>query len=435
MDVTDAAAGRIEPTRRETARALGSAMIGNWFELFDFIIYGYFAAQIGHAMFPEADPVTIILSSFATYGVGFVMRPVGGVVLGHFGDLYGRKSALVFTMLLMAGATGATGLIPSYATIGIAAPILLVICRLLQGFAAGGEWGGATTFLVEYAPAHRRGFYGALQQLSTSVAILSALGTSLLLNALLTEQQMIDWGWRIPFLLGFLVAPVGFYLRRSVRETPRYRAASEDRSASPIREVIAHHRGAVANVFGVAIIWCVAGYTFGAFLISYATELLHIERGTVLLAITVGTLVNLAVIPLAGHLSDRFGRKPFLVASATGFLLFVFPLFHAMATYQAPWTIYATAIAAGILSGLYSGCAPTFLCELLPTRVRYSALSVGYNGAVMLFGGFAPFIATLLIQQTGALAAPAFYVMSAAALTLVFLLRLKAPDQATALDR
>lgn len=435
MNATEAAAGSIQPTRRETVRALGSAMIGNWFELFDFIIYGYFAAQIGHAMFPEADPVTIILSSFATYGVGFVMRPVGGMVLGHFGDLYGRKTALVFTMLLMAGATGATGLIPSYAAIGIAAPVLLVVCRLLQGFAAGGEWGGATTFLVEYAPPHRRGFYGALQQLSTSLAILSALGTSLLLNALLTEQQMIDWGWRVPFLLGFLVAPVGFYLRRNVRETPRYRAASETRSVSPMREVLAHHRGAVVNVFGVAIIWCVAGYTFGAFLISYATELLHIERGTVLLAITAGTLVNLAVIPLAGHLSDRFGRKPFLVASATGFLLLVFPLFHAMATFQAPWTLYATAIVAAILSGLYSGCAPTFLCELLPTRVRYSALSVGYNGAVMLFGGFAPFIATLLIQQTGVLASPALYVMLAAALTLVFLLRLKAPDQATALDR
>ncbi len=273
------------------------------------------------------------------------------------------------------------------------------------------------------------------KQTSLLERILSALGTSLALNALLTEQQMVEWGWRIPFLLGFLVAPVGFYLRRSVRETPRYRAASEDRSVSPMREVLASHRGAVANVFGVAIIWCVAGYTFGAFLISYATELLHIERGTVLLAITAGTLVNIAVIPLAGHLSDRYGRKPFLVASATGFLLLVFPLFHAMATFQAPWTIYATAITAAILSGLYSGCAPTFLCELLPTRVRYSALSVGYNGAVMLFGGFAPFIATLLIQQTGALASPAFYVMSAAALTLVFLLRLKAPDQATALDR
>ena len=435
MDAIEADGGRTEPTRRETGRALGSAMIGNWFELFDFIIYGYFAAQIGRAMFPEADPVTIILSSFATYGVGFVMRPVGGVVLGHFGDLYGRKSALVFTMLLMAGATGATGLIPPYTAIGIAAPVLLVICRLLQGFAAGGEWGGATTFLVEYAPPHRRGLYGALQQLSTSLAILSALGTSLLLNALLTEQQMVDWGWRIPFLLGFLVAPVGFYLRRSVRETPRFRAVGDDRSVSPIREVLAHHRGAVANVFGVAIIWCVAGYIFGAFLISYATELLDIERGTVLLAITAGTLVNIAVIPLAGHLSDRYGRKPFLVASADGFLLLILPLFHAMATYQAPWTIYATAIVAGVLGGLYSGCAPTFLCELLPTRVRYSALSVGYNGAVMLFGGFAPFIATLLIQQTGVLASPAFYVMSAAALTLVFLLRIKAPDQATALDR
>lgn len=422
------------PTRSETFRALGSAMIGNWFELFDFIIYGYFAAQIGHAMFPEADPLTIILSSFATYGVGFIMRPVGGMVLGNFGDRFGRKRALVFTMLLMAGATGATGLIPPYTAIGIVAPMLLVICRLLQGFAAGGEWGGATTFLVEYAPPHRRGFYGALQQLSTSLAILSALGISLALNLLLTEEQLIAWGWRLPFLLGFLVAPVGFYLRSKVRETPTFRHADE-RPASPLREAFTHHRGAVARVFGIAIIWCVAGYTFGAFLISYATEVLRIDRGLVLTAITVGTLVNLAVIPLTGHLSDRFGRRRFLIASAVGFLVLALPLFYLMSEFQAFWTVLLTSITAGVLSGMFSGCAPTFLCELLPTRVRYSALSVGYNAAVMFFGGFAPFIATLLIQRTGLLLSPSFYVVGAAALTLGTLLATRSPDPATAIDR
>lgn len=428
-------APRREPTRRETARALGSAMIGNWFELFDFIIYGYFAAQIGRAMFPAADPLTIILSSFATYGVGFVMRPVGGMVLGHFGDLYGRKVSLVFTMMLMAVATGVTGLIPSYATIGIAAPIILVICRLMQGFAAGGEWGGATTFLVEYAPPHRRGFYGALQQLSTSLAVLSALGTALFLNLVLTEQQLVDWGWRIPFLLGFLVAPVGFYLRANVPETPSFQKVAEHRSKNPLKEALTKHRRAVATVFGIVIIWTVAGYTFGAFLISYATEILGVDRGWVLTAITIGTLVNICVIPLTGHLSDKYGRRPFLIASAAGFVVLSVPVFLIMATFQSPWSIVVASVTAGVLSGMFSGCAPTFLCELLPTRVRYSALSAGYNLAVMLFGGFAPFIATLLVQQTGLLIAPAFYVLAAASLTLVVLIRLNAPDQATALDR
>jgi MHS family proline/betaine transporter-like MFS transporter len=185
---------RPAPSRRDIARAMGSAMIGNWFELFDFIIYGYFAAQIGKAMFPAADPVTVILSSFATYGVGFVMRPVGSMVLGSFGDRHGRKSALVFTMMLMAGSTFATGTIPPYSAIGIAAPILLVLCRLAQGFAAGGEWGGATTFLVEYAPRGRRGLFGALQQLSTSLAIVSAVSVALLLNVLMTPAALEAWG-------------------------------------------------------------------------------------------------------------------------------------------------------------------------------------------------------------------------------------------------
>jgi MHS family proline/betaine transporter-like MFS transporter len=428
---------RPAPTRQEMRRALGSAMIGNWFELFDFIIYGYFAAQIGKAMFPAADPLTIILSSFATYGVGFVMRPVGGMVMGYFGDLYGRKVALVATMLLMAGATGLTGLIPPYASIGIAAPCLLVLCRLVQGFAAGGEWGGATTFLVEYAPAHRRGLFGALQQLSTSLAIVSAVLTALLLNLLLSEQELIDWGWRVPFLIGFLVAPVGFYLRRRVPETPRYAQSVQTAETrhNPLKEALTLHRRAVLTVFGLVIIWTVAGYTFGTFLISYATEILKVDRAWALSATLAGALVNIAVIPLAGHLSDLYGRKRFLVASATGFLLCSIPLFWNMSVSQTGWSVIMTAACAGVFSGLFSGVAPTFLCELLPTRVRYSALSVGYNGAVMLFGGFAPFIGTLLVKQTGLLISPAFYVVAAAAISLSVLLIIKAPDRATALDR
>ena len=437
-EVAAPAAARLPPNRQEMARALGSAMIGNWFELFDFIIYGYFAAQIGKAMFPAADPLTIILSSFATYGVGFVMRPVGGMVMGYFGDLYGRKVALVTTMLLMAGATGLTGLIPPYTSIGIVAPCLLVLCRLVQGFAAGGEWGGATTFLVEYAPAHRRGLFGALQQLSTSLAIVSAVLTALLLNVLLTEQELVDWGWRVPFLLGFFVAPVGFYLRKRVPETPRYEQSAAEvgsKRRNPLKEALTEHRRAVATVFGIVIIWTVAGYTFGTFLISYATEILKVDRAWALSATLVGALVNIAVIPLAGHLSDLYGRKRFLVASAAGFLVCAVPLFWAMSVMQTGWSVIMTTACAGVFSGLFSGVAPTFLCELLPTRVRYSALSVGYNGAVMLFGGFAPFIGTLLVKETGLLIAPAFYVTAAAAMTLTVLLLIKAPDRATALDR
>jgi MHS family proline/betaine transporter-like MFS transporter len=410
------------PPPRDIARALGSVMIGNWFELFDFIVYGYFAAQIGQAMFPAADPLTSILASFATYGVGFVMRPVGAIVLGSCGDRRGRKAALVLTMVLMAGATAMTGLIPSYATIGLAAPILLVVCRLVQGFAAGGEWGGATTFLVEYAPAHRRGFFGSLQQLSTSLAIVSAIGAALLLNSILSAEDLAAWGWRLPFLFGVLVAPLGLWLRAHVAETPAFEAEASGPPAAPLREALTRHRTAILRVFGVTVVWTVGSYIFGAFTATFAAQTLEIPAPLVLTGILIGTLVNIGTIPLIGWLSDRFGRWPFLLASALGSLILGVPLFAQLDAAPGLWSVVALTATGGVLNGLYSGAAPTFLCELLPTRIRYTAMSIGYNGAVMLFGGFGPFIATLLVRETGLNIAPGFYIMAAAAVSLTALL-------------
>ncbi|MBT0670954.1 MFS transporter [Novosphingobium profundi] len=424
--VTNHVASRVA-SRKDIARALASAMIGNWFELFDFIIYGYFAAQIGYAMFPESDPVTVILSSFATYGVGFVMRPVGSMVLGSMGDRFGRKSALVLTMMLMAGATCATGLIPTYATIGLAAPLALVVCRLVQGFAAGGEWGGATTFLVEYAPAHRRGLFGALQQLSTSLAVVSAVLVALLLNTVLSAQDLQAWGWRVPFVLGILIAPLGFYLRAKVPETPNFQAEA-DKPEHPLREALTVHRRTVATIAAMVVIWTVAGYTYGTFLVSFASQVLEVSSKYALIGTLVGALANIVVIPLAGWASDYVGRKPFLLASATGFLLCSIPLFTFMAHDRSGISVITATAVAGVFSGLFSGTAPTYLCELLPTRVRYTALSVGYNAAVMLFGGFAPFIATLLVRVTGLATAPAFYVTGAALVSLVTIALVRAPD-------
>ncbi|AXB79348.1 MFS transporter [Novosphingobium sp. P6W] len=425
---------RPTPSKKDITRALASAMIGNWFELFDFIIYGYFAAQIGIAMFPAADPVTTILSSFATYGVGFVMRPVGSMVLGSMGDRFGRKSALVLTMMLMAFATCATGLIPTYTTIGLAAPLLLVACRLIQGFAAGGEWGGATTFLVEYAPPHRRGLFGALQQLSTSLAVVSAVLVALTLNAVLSPEDLQAWGWRVPFVGGILIAPLGFYLRAKVPETPNFQAEAE-RPTHPLREALTIHRRTVLTIGGMVTIWTVAGYTYGTFLVSFASQVLEVPSRYALTGTLVGALCNVAVIPLAGFASDYVGRKPFLIASATGFLFCSIPLFTLMAEHRTGTSVIIATAVAGVFSGLFSGTAPTYLCELLPTRVRYTALSVGYNGAVMLFGGFAPFIATLLIRLTGAPIAPAFYVTAAAALSLIVIACVRAPDPAIAIDQ
>lgn len=396
-------------------------MVGNWFELFDFLVYGYFAAQIGRAMFPAADPLTSTLASFATYGVGFIMRPVGAVVIGGYGDRRGRKAALVLTMVLMAGATGLTGLIPSYAAIGLAAPILLVLCRLAQGFAAGGEWGGATTFLVEYAPPHRRGFFGSLQQLSTSLAIVSAIGAALLLNSLLSPQALDDWGWRLPFLLGLLVGPVGFWLRAHVAETPAFAAETRAPPTAPVREALTRYRRAILLVFAITAVWTVGSYIFTTFTATFATQTLGVAAPLVLTGTLLGALVNIATIPLVGWLSDRFGRWPFLAASGLGSLALAVPLFAQLSAAPGIWSVLLLTAAGGVLTGLYSGAAPAYLCEMLPTRVRYTALSIGFNGAVMVFGGFGPFIATLLVRTTGLHVAPGFYVVAAALISLLAL--------------
>jgi MHS family proline/betaine transporter-like MFS transporter len=408
-------------------RAVLSCLVGNLFELYDFGVYGYFAASIGRAMFPSEDPVASVLSSFATYGVGFLMRPVGALVIGSYGDRYGRKSALVVTVTLMATATGLTGLVPSYGSIGIFAPILLVLCRLVQGFSTGGEWGGAASFMVEYAPAGRRGFYGSLQQVSTGLGQLLSISMALILSSLLDQQALGTWGWRIPFIVGFLLAPVGYYLRSRVSESPVFErsVARRETVQAPVQTALTVHRNAVATAFGITVIWTAGTFIFLTFMLTFAQQQLHMDPKTASAAATLAAMVNVICLPIVGTLSDRFGRKPFLMASAAGFLLLAYPAFLLVVTERSFGALLAAQATGAFLYALINGSASAMLCELFPTHVRYSALSIGYNGAVMIFGGFAPFIATWLIRTTGALTAPSFYVMACAFVSLMVILRLK----------
>jgi len=408
-------------------RAVLSCLVGNLFELYDFGVYGYFAAPIGRAIFPSADPVASVLSSFATLGVGFLMRPVGALVIGSYGDRAGRKAALVVTVALMATATGLTGLVPSYASIGIFAPIMLVMCRLLQGFSTGGEWGGAASFMVEYAPAGRRGLFGSLQQVSTGLGQLLSISMALILSSVLDPQSLGEWGWRVPFIVGFLLAPVGYYLRSRVSETPIFERAIEKREVvqSPMRLALTQHWRAVLTGFGVTIIWTAGTFIFLTFMLTYAQQTLGMSASAASLSTSIGAVVNVLCLPIVGTLSDRFGRKPFLAASALGFLLLAYPLFHFAVTERSFGALVLVQATGGFLYALINGSASAMLCELFPTHVRYSALSFGYNGAVMIFGGFAPFIATWLIRATGSPSAPSFYVMACAFVSLLVILRLK----------
>ncbi|HKX08229.1 MAG TPA: MFS transporter [Stellaceae bacterium] len=428
---TAASAEGAVPSATEIARlrrrAVLSCLVGNLFELYDFGVYGYFAASIGRAMFPSADPVASVLSSFATYGVGFLMRPVGALVIGSYGDRYGRKSALVVTVTLMATATGLTGLVPSYASIGIFAPILLVLCRLAQGFSTGGEWGGAASFMVEYAPGGQRGFYGSLQQVSTGLGQLLSISMTLILSSLLDQQALGTWGWRIPFIVGFLLAPVGYYLRSRVSESPVFERSVARRETlhAPVQTALTVHRKAVATAFGITVIWTAGTFIFLTFMLTFAQQQLHMDPKTASAAATLAAMVNVICLPIVGTLSDRFGRKPFLTASAAGFLLLAYPAFLLVVTERSFGALLAAQATGAFLYALINGSASAMLCELFPTHVRYSALSIGYNGAVMIFGGFAPFIATWLIKTTGALTAPSFYVMACAFVSLMVILRLK----------
>ncbi len=408
-------------------RALLSCVVGNFFELFDFAIYGFFAASIGRAFFPATDPVTSLLGSFATYGVGFIMRPVGAVVIGAYGDRHGRKAALVLTVTIMALATAVTGLIPSYGAIGLLAPVLLVLCRLVQGFSTGGEWGGAASFLVEYAPDGRRGFFGSWQQFSVGLGLLAGSGSAYALTTLLDPASLAQWGWRVPFLLGFLLAPIGYYLRSRVGETPAFErtVARHEVVASPLRLALTIHRAKVLTGLGLTVIWTVSSYLFLTFMPTYVAQTLHMPAKVALASNTVAILILTVLVPPLGALSDRIGRRKLLLTSAIGYLVLSYPLFLLVTERRDFLGLLIAQSVAAVLLALFSGPGPALLCELFPTSVRYTSLSLGYNVAVAVFGGFAPFIAIALIRWTGNPLAPTFYVMAAALVSTLVILRIK----------
>jgi MHS family proline/betaine transporter-like MFS transporter len=417
---------------RSRRRAILSCAIGNFVELFDFVIFGLFAVQLGANFFPGGDPIVSLLSAFATYGVGFVMRPVGAIIIGSYGDRHGRKAALILTVGVMAGATALTGLIPSYAVIGIWAPVLLVLCRLVQGFSTGGEWGGAAAFLVEYAPPGRRGYVGSLQQFSVGVALIAATLSAAVLNSVLDKQAMLDWGWRLPFIFGFVLAPIGLYLRTRVLETPAFdhTVSQHQLSATPVRDSFTIYLRPVLAAFGVAIVGTVGNYTFNIFMPSFATGQLHLSPSTAYYSTAFAAVVLTVFTPLTGILSDRVGRKPVMLVSAIGYVVLGYPLFLVAVTlHNAMGLVIAQSVAA-LLLAMYAGPLCAILSELFPTRVRFTALSIGYSLAVTIFGGFAPFIATFLIRTTGSPVSPSLFVVFSAAISSVSLLMIKDPTNA-----
>jgi MHS family proline/betaine transporter-like MFS transporter len=422
--MTAAAADLAPPAETQYRKAITAGVIGNVLEWYDFGVYGYLVPTISQLFFPSGDPTVSLLSTFAVFGVGFVMRPVGSILFGIYGDRHGRRKALSAVIFVMALATFAMGLLPTYGQVGVLAPTLLVVVRLFQGLSAGGEWGGSTAYIVEFAPPGRRGFFGSWQLVGVGGGFLLGSLTAALLNTGLPQADRLAWGWRLPFLFGITVGIVGAYLRWRLTETPKY-SEIEERNAvatSPLGETFKKYPRETLLGFGVTLHNTVAYYIALVYMTNYMSSVGKLTQSTALWIGTSCLALFVLLLPLMGWLSDRLGRRPLLIASCIGYAVLGYPFFLMASAGDVGLAITAQLLMV-LLYVPYAGTCPSFYAEIFPTRVRYTALSIGYNIAVAIFGGFAPFIATFLVRVTGNNHAPAFYVISAAIVTLVILLR------------
>ncbi|GAA4979400.1 MFS transporter [Actinopolymorpha pittospori] len=400
-------------------RAIGASAIGNLMEWYDYGVYGYAAAIIGEVFFPSQSTTAALLSSFGVLAVSFVIRPFGGLFFGPLGDRIGRQRVLATTIILMACSTFAIGVLPSYDQVGVWAPILLVLARLVQGFSTGGEYGGAATFMAEYAPDRRRGFLSSFLEFGTLSGYILGAGFLTALTFALPHADMQSWGWRIPFLVALPLGLVGLYLRLKLEDTPVFRELQETGNVSraPLRESISRNWRPILSLIGVVILLNVADYTLLTYMPSYLSDVLDISSSVALLILVGVMLVMLAVIPFVGALSDRVGRKPVLLASAICFVAFSYPAFWLISRGNLAYTVPGM-LMLGLFLVLYLGTEPSTLPAILPTQHRYGGFAIGYNLSTSLFGGTAPFLNTYLISATGNEFVPAFYLMLAAVVSI-----------------
>ena len=404
-----------------------AAAVGSTVEWYDFMVFGTAAALVFNKLFfPGFGALAGTLASFATFWAGFLARPLGGLLFGHFGDRVGRKSMLALTLLLMGAATCGMGLLPTYEQAGVTAPILLVVLRLVQGLGLGGEWGGAALMTVEHAPPGRRGFYGSFTQVGGSFGQILASG-SVALVALLPGGVLLTWGWRVPFLLSSLLIAVGLVIRLRIVESPVFlehrRTERAPAARAPVVEVLRTRPGNVARAACAAFANNALIYVVTVFTLSFAAADLGISAGTLLSAVVVGSVVDAFAIPAWGALSDRVGRRPVVLGGAVAMVLFAYPFFWLLETGSVPavWLAFTVAIA-GIRAALYAP-QPAYFSELFSTGVRYSGASLGTNLATVAVGGTAPFIATALLGWTGGAWWPvAAYLIVIALVTLVAVL-------------
>jgi len=392
-------------------RQVTAAVIGNALEWYDFIVYGFMARIFASAFFPSDDPYTELLTALATFGVGFFMRPVGGILLGVYADRKGRKAALQMIIILMTIAIALITFAPPYTAIGIGAPIIIVIARMLQGFATGGEFASATAFLVESAPGNRRGLYGSWQLFGQCLAVFAGNGMGALVTGLLEPEAVASWGWRVPFAIGLLIAPVGLWIRKHMEETEDFVRVSKTEKPVPLLKVLSDNPRSVLVTLGSTIVGTTMFYVILVNMPNFATTALGLPSTEVFVVQMVSVALMTIIIPFSGLWSDVWGRKPVLVIGTLGVGLFVYPLYSWLAAAPSLGKLLVTQIVLCVFIGISFGPAPTAMAEQWTTRVRSSGIAVAYNMAVMLFGGFAPFLVTWLVKTTGNPVSAAWYVL------------------------
>ncbi|HEY8573834.1 MFS transporter [Phenylobacterium sp.] len=395
-------------------------MIGTTIEWYDFFLYGTAAALVFNKLFfPNSDPLTGTMLAFATYALGFVARPLGGLVFGHYGDRIGRKKLLMLSLMLMGGATVLIGLLPTYGQIGAAAPLLLIALRLVQGFAVGGEWGGAVLIVSEHGDDARRGFWTSWPQAGVAAGNLLAAGVLAIMTALMSEADFLAWGWRVPFLLSVVLIGVGWWVRTTVEESPVFQELQQDKKVhrAPILEAIRERPGGLAVGAGLRVAENISYYVITTFSITYLTTTVGASRQMALNAILIGAAVQSVAIVLWASLSDRIGRRPVYVIGAAGTALWAFAFFRLLDTGATPAVTAAVVVGLVFHAAMY-GPQAAFISELFPTRIRYSAASLAYQGTSIFAGSLAPIIAVFLLKEFGSATPVAIYVAIAGAISL-----------------
>ncbi|GHC33317.1 MFS transporter [Streptomyces rochei] len=414
------------PAPNNLKRIVAASLIGTTIEWYDFFLYGSAAALVFNKLFfPDSDPLVGTLLSFLTYAVGFAARPLGALVFGHYGDRLGRKKLLVLSLLMMGGATFAIGLLPTHATIGTAAPVLLTVLRLVQGFALGGEWGGAVLLVSEHGDARRRGFWASWPQTGAPAGQLLATGVLALLTAVLSDAAFNSWGWRIPFLLSGVLVMVGLWIRLSVDESPVFKQAlaqAETRASKaeplPLVSVLRHHWRDVLIAMGARMAENISYYVITAFILVYATTAADVSKQTALNTVLIASAVHFAVIPAWGALSDRVGRRPVYLLGAAGVGLWTFPFFMLIDTGHFGGLLLAVTVGLVLHGAMYAPQA-AFFSEMFATRMRYSGASIGAQFASVAAGAPAPLIATALLDEYDSSTPISLYVIASVVLTLI----------------